>query len=56
MISFLHSLYNGIFESSRGTHTAFCFAFTFGTFALLLANFTLEVETKTEEESYQAWK
>ncbi len=29
MISFLHSLYNGNFESSRGTHTAFCFAFCF---------------------------
>ncbi len=31
MICFLHSWYNGVFESSRETHTAFCFAFTFRT-------------------------
>ncbi len=30
MISFLHSLYNGIFESSRGTHTAFCLLLLLG--------------------------
>ena len=31
MISFLHSLYNGILESSRGTHTALYFAFALKT-------------------------
>ena len=42
MISFLHSLYNGILRA-RGEHkTTFCLCFCFQNFALLLAYFALE--------------
>jgi hypothetical protein len=43
MISFLHSLYNGILRAGGKHKFAFCLYFCFLDFALLLAHFALKI-------------